>query len=131
VTAGKRRVLIVEDSPAMRQLLSLAIQRIPGVSIDEAGDGVAALRALKIAAHNPYDLVILDLNMPVMDGMKLLGKMREDPAAAAATTVAVVTTSENPEIERQARLLGAKYFVKKPVNRRAVEKILVDVFGPH
>ena len=131
MTAGKRRVLIVEDSPAMRQLLSLAIQRVPGVSIDEAGDGVAALRALKVAVHNPYDLVILDLNMPVMDGMKLLGKMREDPAAAAATTIAVVTTSENPEIERQARLLGAKYFVKKPVNRRAVEKILADVFGPH
>jgi two-component system chemotaxis response regulator CheY len=130
VTAAKRRVLIVEDSPAMRQLLSLAIRRIPGVSIDEAGDGVAALRALKVAAHNPYDLVILDLNMPVMDGMKLLGKMREDPAAAV-TTVAVVTTSENPDIERQARLLGARYFVKKPVNRRAVEKILADVFGPH
>jgi two-component system chemotaxis response regulator CheY len=130
MTAGKRRVLIVEDSPAMRQLLSLAVQRLPGVSIDEAGDGVAALKALKVASHNPYDLVFLDLNMPVMDGMKLLGKMREDPGAAA-TTVAVVTTSENADTERQARTLGAKYFLRKPVNRRAVEKILADVFGPH
>jgi two-component system chemotaxis response regulator CheY len=112
----------------MRQLLSLAIQRLPGVQIDEAGDGVAALKALKTAAQNPYDLVFLDLNMPVMDGMKLLGKLREDPSSAN-TTVAVVTTTENSETEKQARTLGAKYFVRKPVNRRAVEKILVEVFG--
>jgi two-component system chemotaxis response regulator CheY len=124
----KRRVLIVEDSPAMRQLLSLAIQRLPGVQIDEAGDGVAALKALKTATTNPYDLVFLDLNMPVMDGMKLLGKLREDPSSSN-TTVAVVTTTENSETEKQARTLGAKYFVRKPVNRRAVEKILTEVFG--
>src|SRR5262249_62128513 len=104
--------------------------RLPRWSVDEAGDAGAAPKGPKVASHNPYDLVILDLNMPVMDGMKLLGKMREDPAAAA-TTVAVVTTSENADTERQARALGAKYFLRKPVNRRAVEKILADVFGAH
>jgi two-component system chemotaxis response regulator CheY len=124
----KRRVLIVEDSPAMRQLLVLAIGRVAGVAIDEAGDGVAALKALKMAAAQPYDVVFLDLNMPVMDGMKLLGKLHEDPTAAH-TVVVVVTTTENAETERQVRSLGARYFVRKPVSRRAVDKILAEVFG--
>jgi two-component system, chemotaxis family, chemotaxis protein CheY len=124
----KRRVLIVDDSPAMRQLVAIAVGRVPGVVIDEAGDGVAALKALKLASAQPYDLVFLDLNMPVMDGMKLLGKLHEDPGAVN-TAVCVVTTTESAEIERQARGLGARYFVRKPVSRRAVDKILADVFG--
>jgi two-component system, chemotaxis family, chemotaxis protein CheY len=123
-----KRVLIVEDSPAMRQLLAIAIQRFPGITVDEAGDGVAALKALKSAGNHPYQLVFLDLNMPVMDGMKLLGLLH-DEATAAATTVAVITTTENADTERQARSLGAKYFIRKPVNRRTVERILADVFG--
>jgi two-component system, chemotaxis family, chemotaxis protein CheY len=126
--SGKRRVLIVEDSPAMRHLLSLAVQRLPGVLIDEVGDGMAALKALKAANAAPYHLVFLDLNMPVMDGMKLLGMMRGEPSASS-TTVAVVTTIDNPETERQARGLGARYFIRKPVSRRAVDKILAEVFG--
>jgi two-component system chemotaxis response regulator CheY len=124
----KRRVLIVDDSPAMRQLVALAVGRVPGIAIDEAGDGVAALKALKLASTQPYDLVFLDLNMPVMDGLKLLGKLNED-RGAAHTAVCVVTTSENPDTERQARALGARYFVRKPVSRRAVDRILADVFG--
>jgi two-component system chemotaxis response regulator CheY len=125
----KRRVLIVDDSPVMRQLVALAVGRVPGVAIDEAGDGMAALKALKLATAQPYDLVFLDLNMPVMDGLKLLGKLHED-AGAARTAVCVVTANESPETERQARALGARYFVRKPMSRRAVDKILADVFGP-
>ena len=124
--SGKRRVLIVEDSPAMRHLLSIAVARLPEVSIDEVGDGMAALKLLKGGAA--YDLVFLDLNLPVMDGMKLLGTLRGEPSASR-TTVAVVTTSDSPETERQARALGARYYVRKPVSRRAVDRILAEVFG--
>jgi two-component system, chemotaxis family, chemotaxis protein CheY len=121
-----KRVLIVEDSPAMRQLLSMAVARHGNVTIDEAGDGVAALKALKMVR---YDLVFLDLNMPVMDGMKLLGRIHDDPLYAGVPVV-VVTTDENLETEAQARGLGAKFFVRKPVNRKIVEKILGEAFGP-
>ena len=124
----RKRVLIVEDSPAMRQLLALALKRAAGVSIDQAEDGVAALKALKVAQSEPYDLVFLDLNMPVMDGMKLLARIRDDEAYAN-TTIAVVTTEERIETEAQARELGARYFIRKPVNRKIIEKILSEVFG--
>ena len=111
----------------MRHLLSLAVQRLPGVVIDEAADGMTALKALRAAA-SPYDLVFLDLNMPVMDGLKLLGLLRGEPAGAT-TAVAVVTTVESAETEKQARALGARYFVRKPVSRRAIGRILAEVFG--
>jgi two-component system chemotaxis response regulator CheY len=123
-----RRVLIVEDSPAMRELLSFAVRRFHGVVIDEAEDGVDALKALKTSQTQPYDVVLLDINMPVMDGMKLLGRLRDDPAFAR-TTVCVITTDESAETETRARALGAKYFVRKPVNRRHIERILAEVFG--
>src|SRR5262245_26660646 len=113
----------------MRHLLSLAVGRLPDVAIDEAGDGVAALKALRASAGAPYDLIFLDLNMPLMDGLKVLGMVQSDPTLAGRTTVAVVTTTENPESEKQARSLGAKYFIRKPVSRRAVDKILSEVFG--
>ena len=129
MTASSPRILIVEDSPAMRQLLTLALQRLANAVVDEAADGVAALRALKQAQDDPYDLVFLDINMPVMDGMKLLGRLK-DAAAANKTVVAVVTTSEGGETEAQARQLGARYFVRKPINRKVVEGILAEVFGP-
>jgi two-component system, chemotaxis family, chemotaxis protein CheY len=128
MTHKRPRILIVEDSPAMRQLLAIACRRLADVVIDQAGDGLAALKAMAEAGSDPYDLVLLDLNMPVMDGMKVLGKMHED-GMMARTTVCVCTTEESEETEKQARALGARYFVRKPVNRRTVEKVLEEVFS--
>ena len=127
---GARRVLIVEDSPAMRELLRLAVKRVPQVLIEQAEDGVGALRALQTARTEgrPFHLVLLDLNMPVMDGMAVLERMRED-RHLGDTQVAIVTTEESAETEAEARRLGARFFVRKPVNRRTIEKLLVDVFG--
>jgi len=127
---GERRVLIVEDSPAMRELLRLAVKRLPGVVIAQAEDGVAALRALTEArlADRPFHLVLLDLNMPVMDGMALLGRMGSE-RHLGDTQVAVVTTEESSASEAEARRLGARFFVRKPVNRRVIEQLLLDVFG--
>jgi CheY-like chemotaxis protein len=118
-----KRVLIVEDSPVMRELLRLTLSKMPGeVAIDQAGDGVAALQAVR-AATRPYDLILLDLNMPVMDGMRFLATL-DGEAGAAGTVVAVVTTEESAETESEARALGARYFLRKPVTRRQVESMI-------
>ncbi len=125
-----RRVLIVEDSPAMRELLRMAVKRLPEVVVEQAEDGVAAMRALVNARINgqPFHLVLLDLNMPVMDGMAVLERMRQD-RHLGDTQVAIVTTEESAQTEAEARRLGARFFVRKPVNRRTIEKLLADVFG--
>ena len=121
------RILIVEDSPAMRQLLTLAVKRIPGALIQQAEDGVEALKLLK-EKNARYDLVLLDLNMPVMDGMKLLSLIHRDPKLNPRG-VCVVTTEHGKDTEVQARALGATHFLRKPVNRRQIEIVLAEVLN--
>lgn len=122
----ERRVLIVEDSSVMRELLSITVKRFPDVHVDQASDGVAALKQIRVE-DEPYDLIFLDLNMPIMGGMKLLGYMK-DEELAINTAIAVVTTEESQQVEEQARALGALYFLRKPVTRRMVEEVLTEVF---
>ena len=69
----RQRILIVEDSPTMRQLLVFALRRLRGVDIVEAQDGMDGLRKL---SSDRFDLALIDINMPVMDGLKLIGMMR-------------------------------------------------------
>ncbi len=68
--------LIVEDSPMMRQLLVFALARVKNLRVTEADDGVDGLRKL---ASTKYDVIITDINMPIMDGLKLVKRVRTDP----------------------------------------------------
>ncbi len=107
----------------MRQLLRLALRAYHGIEIIEAQDGVEALKAL---AQGRYDVVFADLNMPILDGMKLIRRVRDDPTHEG-TQIVVVTNEDSPDVERQALELGANHFVKKPVNRRAIDRVLRDL----
>lgn len=117
------RALIVEDSPAMRQLLALALRRYVA-EVDEAPDGLEALRLL---AQTHYDLLFVDLNMPILDGMKLIRRVREDQGFLG-TKIVVCTTESASATEMQARSLGADYFLRKPVARRDIERVLAEAF---
>lgn len=116
------KILIVEDSTAMRQLLAMAVKKRAGAEVSEAPDGLAALKLLS-QAH--YDLAFVDLNMPVLDGMKLIKRIRED---GHKTRVCVVTTESAQATEEHARALGADWFLRKPVSRRDVERVLAEAF---
>ena len=120
-----KHVLIVEDSPVMREMLILAFRSRPFVDIDQAGDGMAGIKAIR-AAEQPYDLILLDLNMPVMDGMKFLAHLSNE-ANARDAVVAVVTTENSAKAEAQARALGARFYLRKPVTRRVVDEVLAAV----
>ena len=103
--------LVVDDSPTMRQLISFSLKRIPGSSIVEASDGVDALKKL---ASEKFSLVLTDINMPVMDGLKLVSMMRND-AQYKAIPIVIITT-EGAENDRKAGLaLGANAYVSKPI----------------
>jgi two-component system chemotaxis response regulator CheY len=119
------KILIVDDSPATRTALAEVVGRMPGAEIDEAGDGAAAVKAL---SGSSYDLIFLDIYMPVMDGLKLLGWLMKAPGRTASTRVAVLTAAEHPMTRAQARGLGARYFVQKPVQTAEVQRILDEVF---
>jgi len=104
-------ILIVEDSPTMRQLISFALKRIRGVRIVEAGDGVDGLK--KISAEK-FDMIFTDINMPVMDGLKLISLVRDD-ANHRGVPIVVITTEGAQEDRQRALALGANDYITKPI----------------
>jgi two-component system chemotaxis response regulator CheY len=112
----RHRILIVEDSPTMRQLLAFALRRIAGAEIVEAQDGMDGLR--KVTADD-FDLALIDINMPVMDGLKLIQLIRQEPDLAHLP-IAVVTT-EGSQVDRERALeLGANEYLTKPIQANRV-----------
>ena len=103
--------LIVEDSPMMRQLLVFAMSRVKNMAIVEADDGVDALKKL---AATKFDIIITDINMPIMDGLKLVKRVRSD--AVYKDVPIVIITTEGAEEDRQRALqLGANSYITKPI----------------
>ena len=105
------RVLVVEDSPTMRQLIAFSLQRIPGVSVVEADDGVDGLKKMSV---DSMDLVITDINMPIMDGIKLVALMKKEERFSKIPII-VVTTEGATEDRDRAMALGADAYLTKPV----------------
>ncbi len=105
------KILIVEDSPTMRQLLAFALKRLRGVIIVEACDGVDGLK--KISAEK-FDLIFTDINMPIMDGLKLVSLVRND-ANYRSTPIVVITTEGAQEDRERALALGANDYITKPI----------------
>src|SRR6478752_1734925 len=101
--------LIVEDSPMMRQLLALA--RVRNLRVTEADDGVDGLRKLASAR---YDIIVTDINMPIMDGLKLVKRVRSDPIHKD-TPIVIITTEGSQEDRQRALQLGANAYITKPI----------------
>jgi two-component system chemotaxis response regulator CheY len=112
---GQRRAsataLIVEDNAGLRELLAHALRRIPGMTTIEACHGQDALE--KIAALVP-DIILTDINMPVMDGLTMLERLRANQALASIPIV-VITTEQSAVDRARAFALGATSFVTKPI----------------
>ena len=103
--------LVVEDSPTMRQLIVFALNRVRGLSVVEASDGVDALRKL---AAGRFDIVLTDINMPIMDGLKLVRRMRSDEVLKQIPIV-IITTEGAEEDRQRALALGANAYITKPI----------------
>ena len=107
---AKYNCLIVEDSPMMRQLLIFALSRIKDVNIVEADDGVDGLKKM---SSNEFDLIIVDINMPIMDGLKLIKRIRSDEVHKHVPII--IVTTEKADEERGMKL-GASTYLTKPVS---------------
>ena len=121
----KKQILIVEDSPTMRQLLVFAIRRLKDVNIVEATDGMDGLRKLSC---DHFDLAFIDINMPVMDGLKLISMIRGDETLNQLPIVVVSTEGASEDRDR-ALELGANEYLTKPIQANrvlAVARELLD-----
>jgi two-component system chemotaxis response regulator CheY len=103
--------LVVEDSPTMRQLIVFALSRIKNLKVVEADDGVDGLKKLSSAK---FDILITDINMPIMDGLKLVSMVRN--GESHKTIPIVIITTEGAQEDRQRALaLGANAYITKPI----------------
>ena len=112
----KRRILIVEDSPTMRQLLVFALRRLKNVEVVEAKDGMDGLRKV---SSDDFDLALIDINMPVMDGLKLISLIRGEDSLKDIPIV-VITTEGADEDRQRALNLGANEYLTKPIQANKV-----------
>jgi two-component system, OmpR family, phosphate regulon response regulator PhoB len=115
-------VLIVEDHPTMRDAMRLVLEE-DGYEVEDATDGEAGIAAVR--ARTP-DIVLLDLNIPVVSGAQVLETLKADPATAGVLVVIVTATGE--EGRKSALVQGADGYITKPFSPlallRTVERVL-------
>jgi two-component system, chemotaxis family, chemotaxis protein CheY len=104
------RALVVDDSKSMRMILVRSLRPL-GFEVVEAGDGREALARLN--AGEPVDLMLVDWNMPVMNGYDLVRAVRAN-ALLASTSIMMVTTESSMENVQKALAAGANEYLMKP-----------------
>jgi CheY-like chemotaxis protein len=115
-------VLIVEDSPASRHALANLLEPL-GFEVEQAEHGAEALRVLATAA---FDLIFLDLGLPVVDGVTLLRVLR---SRGDETPVVMVTGSTRPRALGGAVKLGISEYLPKPVSAEAIRAVVARILG--
>ena len=124
-TTKRLHALVVEDSPPMRKMIVFALSRIKGLVVAEADDGVDALRRL---ASTKYDLIITDINMPILDGLKLVKRLRADEAYKDVPII-IITTEGAEEDRQRALALGANAYITKPIQAPQVIALVRETLG--
>jgi len=124
VAQGKSRVLIVDDEPITRMLVKLLLER-DNFTVFEAQNGD---EALAIAGREHPDLVLLDLNMPVMDGYEAIHHLRHNPSLARLPII-VLTSEDGDTVERRVLAMGADDYMIKPFEAPVLLARVHAVFG--
>jgi PAS domain S-box-containing protein len=114
-----RRVLVVEDNEVNQQVTLLSLRR-RGFDVDVVGDGAQAVAASK---DTTYDLILMDCQMPVMDGFAATAEIQARDGAAAAPIIAMTASSMAEDRER-CRVAGMDDFVAKPVRADELDVVL-------
>lgn len=113
-------ILVVEDSPTMRQLIGFAVKRIPDSKVIEATDGVDALKKLSTLK---IDIILADINMPIMDGLKLVSLVKNNPSYKDIPVI-MITTEGAEEDKKRALAIGANAYLTKPIQTQELMKLV-------
>jgi CheY-like chemotaxis protein len=120
-----KRILIVDDDELIRLLLERILESIPEVDLTLA-DGSTA--ALPLVTKQPYDLILLDLLMPGLGGIELLGRIRKD-SANRKTPVIIVSMMADAPTRIACESLGVSDYIVKPIDRAGVIASVQKVIG--
>jgi two-component system, chemotaxis family, chemotaxis protein CheY len=125
------RILIVEDSPAMRTYVRSALESAPELGVDveliEASSGFDALRLLPRSA---YDLVITDINMPDINGLELVRFVRQN-AHLRRVALLIISTQSSEKDKARALALGADAFLAKPFTPEGLRSAVARSLAAH
>ena len=126
-TSGERsfNALVVEDSPPMRKMIVFALSRVRELDVVEADDGVDALRRI---AGTKFDIIITDINMPILDGLKLVKRLRADDNYKDVPIV-IITTEGAAEDRQRALALGANAYITKPIQAQQVISLVREILS--
>jgi len=120
-------LLIVDDSNSMRTVVK-KIVGLTGLEVNQILEADNGRRALDVMGGNWVDVVILDINMPEMNGLELLQRMSEE-ALMKNIPVVMMTTEASEAHMKTAFELGAKGFIRKPFVPEELRKMLLAVLG--
>jgi CheY-like chemotaxis protein len=121
-----RGILVVDDSGLLRQLYRVFLSRYAGARVVTAENGVEALQCL--AGDPEIDLVLLDIQMPVMGGVEVLERLQQGPAHAHVPVI-VISTKDKQPLADQCLKLGARAFLQKPFTTMALFEVIQSVTG--
>ncbi len=105
-----KKILVVDDSVTVRQQVSSVLEQA-GYAVAEAEDGQVGAEAIE--SSDDIAMVICDVNMPRMNGLEMVGRVKKD-GARANLPIVMLTTEGNPQLISQAKDLGAKGWIVKP-----------------
>jgi two-component system chemotaxis response regulator CheY len=106
---GRRKVLIVEDSAATRELLRAAVEVVPEADVHTA---VSGFEALKLLPRHRFELIITDINMPDINGLELINFVKKNPHYRDVPLFIVTTEGREQDRDRGLRLGANEYLVK-------------------
>jgi two-component system chemotaxis response regulator CheY len=116
-------VLIVDDDPSIRKLVATTLEDVAGFELVEAADGD---EALELAREDAPAIVLLDIDMPGIDGFEACRRLRAQPQTADATVV-MLTAAADEEAERAAEEAGADLFITKPFSPLELLRLVDDL----
>lgn len=119
-----KKILIAEDNPASREFL-LELLGAQGYHVTAVEDGEAALRRAK---EEPVDLILLDIQMPGMDGYEVLRRLRSDPLLASQRIVACTAYAMAGD-EEKALAAGFDGYITKPIRAAALRSQIEKIFS--
>ena len=126
MSSTSQRILIIDDASLVRRYYRDIIAPA-GYEIDEALNGLEALEKLLI---HPADLLIVDINMPKMDGLTFLKTLRSQPLPIASIPALMISTEAAPADTVAARAAGANFYLVKPVPPDILLRYVTLLCGP-
>ena len=117
------KTLIIDDSRAMRRILRQIVEPL-GFQVTEAGDGIEGLNRLVEMGH--VDVVFVDWNMPVMDGLQFLRELRRQPGGGAPKVIFCTTENDVAHIARAVNA-GADEYIMKPFDREIMHSKFQEI----